>query len=117
MKKKILTLFVIMAMVMSLTACSSTLGKWRITEVTAGDVNMTQEDIQDMGLDAGYIKINKSGSCVLNFLGDEYEGTWTQAEDGSMTFAYGDDLSGTGTITDEVLTFEDAQGSVYTLKK
>lgn len=117
MKKRILSIALIGIMVFALTACATELGKWRISEVTAGDVAMTQEDIDDMGLDPGFIKINRSGSCVVNLLGDEYEGTWTQKEDGSYAFKYGDDMSGIATIDDGVMTMTDAQGSIYILSK
>ena len=104
-------------MVFALTACAQELGKWRITEVTAGEISMTQEDIDNMGLDPGFIKINRSGSCVVNLLGDEYEGTWTQNEDGSYTIQYGEEMSGTATIDNGTMTMTDAQGSVYILNK
>ena len=78
---------------------------------------MTQEDIDDMGLDPGFIKINRSGSCVVNLLGDEYEGTWTQNEDGSYAFNYGEDMTGMATIDGDIMTMTDAQGSVYILSK
>lgn len=117
MKKRILSIALIGIMVFALTACSTELGKWRITEVTAGDINMTQEDIDDMGLDPGFVKINKSGSCVVNLLGDEYEGTWELKEDGSYSIKYGTDLEGSATIEDGVMTMTDAQGAVYTLSR
>lgn len=117
MKKKIFTLALIGIMVFTLTACSSILGKWRIIEVTAGDITMTEQDVSDMGIDAGFLKINKSGGCKINILGDEYEGVWTEGEDGSISLAYGDNLSATGVIEGGVMTLTDAQGSVYTLAK
>lgn len=117
MKKKLFTIAIIGIMVFALTACGSILGKWRIVEVTAGDITMSEQDVSDMGIEAGYVKINKSGGCKINILGDEYEGTWTEAEDGSITLIYGDDMSASGTIEADVMTLTDAQGSVYTLKK
>lgn len=117
MKKRVLLIALIAMMVFALTACATELGKWRISEVTAGDISMTQEDIDDMGLDPGFIKINRSGSCIVNLLGDEYEGTWTQNEDGSYSFNYGEEMTGTATIDGDVMTMTDAQGSVYILSK
>ena len=120
MKKKIFAVMMIGIMILSMTACSETLetvGKWRVTAVTAGDITMEQSDIEELGLDAGFVKINKSGSCVVNFLGDESEGTWEKADDGSLTFTYGDDGSATATIDNGVMTMVDAQGSSYTLSK
>lgn len=102
---------------LTLTSCDTILGKWRIMEVSAGDVIMTQDDIDSIGLDPGFIKINKSGSCIVNLLGDEYEGTWTQSEDGTIRFSYGDDMTGTATVDSATMTMTDAQGSVYTLEK
>ena len=116
MKKRLLTLLLIAMMVVTCTACTN-LGKWVITEVSAGDVVMSEDDIDSMGLDAGFIKLNKSGSCVVNLLGDEYEGNWTEAEDGSMKLEYGDGMNGSAVITDGVMTFTDAQGAIYKLEK
>ena len=117
MKKKLLIIALIGIMVFALTSCGGLLGKWRITEVTAGDITMTEQDVDDMGIDAGYLKINKSGGCKLDILGDEYDGTWTEAEDGSITLTYGDNLSATGTVDGDTMTLTDAQGSVYKLTK
>ena len=117
MKKKLLTILLIGIMVFALASCGGILGKWRLVEVTAGDITMTEDDVNDMGIDAGFVKINKSGSCQLNILGDEYEGTWTQAEDGALTINYGDDLSATGTIDGKTMSLTDVNGSEYTLKK
>ena len=117
MKKKLLVLAMIGIMVFALTSCGGLLGKWRITEVTAGDITMTEQDVSDMGIDAGYLKINKSGGCKLNILGDEYDGVWTESEDGSITVTYGDNMQAEGNVSGEVMTLTDAQGSVYTLVK
>lgn len=116
MKKKLLTLLLIGMMVFACTSCTI-LGKWVIKEISAGDVVMNEEDINSMGMDAGFIKLNKSGSCVVNLLGDEYDGGWTEAEDGTISITYGDDMNGTATIQDDVMTFTDAQGASYQLKK
>ena len=84
---------------------------------------MNQQEITDMGLDVGYIKLNKSGSCELNLLGDEYEGTWTgsgegASKDNKLTFKYGNDLTATATFDEnKVMTFTDSQGAIYTLNK
>ena len=124
MKKKLLTLLVIGIMIFTLASCDmAVLGKWRISQVTAGDVVMTQEDIVEMGLDVGYIKFNKSGSCDINLVGDEYEGTWTASGEGAnpgntIQVVYGDGLSGTATFDEnKVMTFTDSQGATYTLSK
>ena len=115
MKKKLLTLLLIGMMIFACTSCTI-LGKWVIKEVSAGDVVMSEDDINSMGMDAGFIKLNKSGSCVVNLLGDEYDGTYTE-DNGTLSITYGDDMSGTATIKDDVMTFTDAQGANYTLEK
>lgn len=116
MKKRLLALTMIVIMAVCCTSCTK-LGKWVITEVSAGDVVMTETDIDSMGLDAGFVKLNKSGSCVVNLLGDEYDGSWTEGEDGSMVLEYGDGMTGSATIEGDMMTFTDAQGAVYKLKK
>ena len=124
MKKKLLTLLVIGTMIFALASCDmAVLGKWRINQVTAGDVVMTQDDIVEMGLDVGYIKLNRSGSCKLNLVGDEYDGTWTASGEGAnsgntIQINYGDNLNGTATFDDsKVMTFTDSQGATYKLNK
>lgn len=82
---------------------------------------MTQEDAESIGLAVvGAIKLQKSGACVVELLGDESEGTWAQAEDGTITVTYGDEnLTLTGKIDEEtgVMTLHDDQGSEYVLSK
>ena len=109
---------------LTLASCDvAVLGKWRITQVTAGDVVMTQEDIVDMGLDVGYIKLNKSGGCKLNLVGDEYDGTWTASGEGAnpentIQVVYGNGLSGNATFDENgAMTFTDSQGATYNLSK
>lgn len=124
MKKKLLTLLFVGIMIFALASCDmAVLGKWRISQVTAGDVVMTQEDIVEMGLDVGYIKLNKSGSCKLNLVGDEYDGTWTATGEGAnpgntIQVVYGNNLSGTATFDESgAMTFTDSQGATYNLSK
>ena len=118
MSKKLLTLFVILALLVGLTSCGATmLGKWKIVEISAGDMVMDQDDMESMGLDPGYIKINKSGSCELNLLGDEYEGTWSGSEETQLDFSYGGEFTATATIDNGTMDFTDSQGNIYTLKK
>lgn len=120
MRKRFLTLiaaaFIMMVM---LTSCGGPVGYWTIDEITAGDVVMTQEDAKALGFGRpGAIKLNKSGSCVVELLGDEYEGTWKQANDGTITIEYGNEQSATATIDDDnIMTATDDQGTVYKLSK
>ncbi|MBQ0017864.1 MAG: hypothetical protein KBS63_01450 [Clostridiales bacterium] len=116
--KKILSIVLLAGlMLMMLTACEGEkafIGKWTINEISAGDITMTSEDIRDMGLDAGFVKMQKSGKAVINLLGDESEGTWEMNEDGTgVVISYGDDQTGNVTLEEKELTFVDSQGSVY----
>lgn len=116
--KKILSVILLAAlMLMMLTACEGEdayIGKWTINEISAGDITMTADDIQDMGLSAGFVKLQKSGKAVINLLGDESEGTWEMNEDGTAVVVnYGDDQVGNVTLEEKVLTLEDSQGSIY----
>lgn len=103
------------------TSCSENpaIGFWIVQKVTAGDVVMNEKDAQSIGLNAvGTIKLQKSGNCVVNLLGEEAEGKWTQAEDGTITVSYGDDLVLSGSIDDQgVMTLLDPQGAEYILSK
>ena len=118
---KILILVLSLCMTMGiLTSCGSgPVGFWKVDEVTAGDVVMTDDDASSIGLNAiGTVKLQKSGSCEVTMLGEESEGTWEQAEDGTITISYGEGLSLTGTIDEEgVMTLSDQQGSEYKLSK
>ena len=124
MKKKLLTLLLVGIMIFTLASCDmAILGKWRITQVTAGDVKMTQEEIVEMGLEGGYIKLNKSGSCKINLIGDEYDGTWTATGEGAVPentiqINYGEGLSGVATFDEnKEMKFTDSQGAEYILEK
>ncbi|MBQ0005334.1 MAG: hypothetical protein KBS68_05705 [Clostridiales bacterium] len=119
--KRILALVLALVMVFALTGCSDEIkmvGRWNITKVTAGDFVMDQDELNDLGLSsAGYLKLNKSGSCVVNLLGDEYEGTWELNDNGEAVVTYGKDLKGTATRDDKVITFIDSAGNEYEMEK
>lgn len=103
-----------------LTSCGSgPVGFWQVDEVTAGDVVMTKDDASSIGLNAiGTVKLQKSGKCVVTMLGEESEGTWEQAEAGTITINYGDGFTLTGTIDEEgEMHLSDLQGSDYKLSK
>lgn len=123
MKKKIFALAIIAAMLFALTACSEEtkfIGKWNIKEIDAGDgFTMDLEELEEYGIEsAGYIRLNKSGSAVVNLLGDEYEASWEyDEEEGIATIKYGKDLTGTATRKDDVMTFVDASNMSYKLEK
>ena len=70
------------------TACSddSAVGFWIVQKVTAGEVVMNEQDAESIGLNAvGTIKLQKSGTCELNLLGEETKGKWGKAKDGTIT--------------------------------
>ncbi len=123
MKKKIFALAIIAVMLFALTACSERtkfIGKWNITEIDAGDdFVMDLDELEEYGIDnAGYIRLNKSGSAVVNLLGDEYEASWEFDEkEATVTIKYGKDLTGTATKKDDVMTFVDASNMTYKLEK
>lgn len=119
--KRILALVLALVMVFALTGCSDEIkmvGRWNITKVTAGDLVMDQDELGELGLNsAGYLKLNKSGSCVVNLLGDEYEGNWELNDDGEAVVTYGSGMKGTATRDDKVITFVDAAGNEYEMEK
>ena len=105
-----------------LSSCSKddpAVGYWIVQKVAAGDVVMKEEDAESIGLSAvGTIKLQKSGSCELDLLGEESKGKWKKAKNGTITITYGDDMTLTGSIDDKgVMTLTDPQGAEYTLTK
>jgi len=113
--KKLFAVLLMGLMMFALASCSEHdeyVGYWNIKNVQAGDVVMTESDINDMGLDAGYIKLTKKGNVEISLLGDEYEGVW-DLQNGQAIITYGDALSGTVERTEEGITFTDVQGAVY----
>ena len=104
-----------------LTACSDNeaVGFWIVDKVTAGGVVMNEKDAESIGLNAvGTVKLQKSGKCEVNLLGEESKGKWTQAKDGTITVKCGNQLTLTGSIDDKgVLTLVDPQGAEYVLSK
>ena len=125
MKKKLLIVAVVATMVLVMCGCSEEtemVGHWTIKEITAGDIVMTEDDINDMGLESGFLELKKSGNVELEVLGDVYEGTWVRNEDGTATVTYfnednPDPVEGTATKEESGITFKDAQGSLYKLER
>jgi len=122
--KRILALMltVVLTAAIAMTACSQAspvVGFWVINNVKAGDVVMDAKDAESIGLTAiGTVKLQKSGKCELELLGEASEGTWEQAKDGTITIKYGNDLTLTGSIDDKgIMTLEDPQGTEYSLSK
>lgn len=121
MKKRIIVALMMLVMLMAFTACegrNAFIGHWRIVEITAGDITMSTEDMEDMGLNAGAVQLKKSGGAEIDLLGDVYDGTWEMSEDEqTATVTYGDDMTGTMTKTDDGMDFVDAQGTEYILSR
>ena len=121
MKKRLVIALIMAIAVFALTACEGEkayIGKWTINEIQAGDIVMTMDDVQDLGMESGYVKLQKSGKAVVNILGDEYEGTWEMLEDGSgATVTYGEDLVGSLTLEDKTMTMTDEEGSTYKMSR
>lgn len=121
MKKNFVIAILASLMLMLLSSCEGAnayIGYWKINEIYAGDVTMTMEEVMDMGLDPGFVKLQKSGAAVVNLLGDEYDGTWVMNEDGSgATITYDDERTGTATLDGKVMTFVDAQGCTFSMTR
>lgn len=93
-------------------------GYWKIKEVSVFGTVMTEKDAEKIGLsEIGYIRLNRSGSCTLALLGREYEGSWTEADDGTLTIRYGEDKTITAVIKEGVMTAEDGSSAQYKLEK
>lgn len=105
-----------------LSSCSEQLellGKWRIVKINAGEMILEETDLTDAGItDPGFIKLNRSGSCVVNLLGDEAEGTWKESGEDTLTIKYGK-KKGKATIDldENLMQFKDAEGNSYRLRK
>ena len=126
MKRKAITLTALILTIsvitgLTLSACSSdpAVGFWIVDKVSAGGVVMNEQDAESIGLNAvGTLKLQKSGKCHVNLLGEESDGKWTKAADGTITVAYGDNLTLTGAIDEKgVMTLTDPQGTEYILSK
>lgn len=119
--KRILALALVLAMVLSFCACSAKtkmIGRWNIQTIEVGDMVIDDNEIEEMGLvEGGHIKLNKSGSCIVNILGDEFEGKWKVDDNGVATITYDKDKEGTAKLDGEVLLFTDAEGNDYKLEK
>lgn len=122
-KIAIISIIIVIAVIggLTLTACSQSqaVGFWIVEKVTAGDVVMNSEDAESIGLSAvGTVKLQKSGKCEVNLLGEESKGKWTQAEDGTITINCSGGLILTGSISEEgLMTLTDPQGAEYVLDK
>lgn len=119
MKKRILTMALLLVMALVMSGCDENVGYWQIYEINAGEVVMTKDDMSHMGFDnPGFVKLQKSGKCVINIFGEESEGTWKEGEDQEIAIIYGDDLKGSAVLDEDgTMTFLDFQGTQYKLTK
>ena len=121
---------VIMIAILAIFACvvwmgisaknsDSPVGVWEVKKISAYGNVMTAEDAENMGLDGiGYIRMNNNGSCSVKILDLEGEGTWSQAEDGSVTIDYGSGQPFVARINDEgIMTITDEVSVEYKLEK
>ena len=95
-------------------------GYWTITKASSGDVSMTAKDAEAMGLSRiGSFKLNKSGDCVITYLGKEFEGTWKKSDSGKIVIDYGEEGRLVAEINTKtgIMTAEDGVSMVYTLEK
>ena len=106
-------------LLISIKNSDSPVGYWVIKEGTSGDVTMTDEDAEAIGLnEVGSIRLDESGGCKVIILGEESEGTWTADDNGTITISYGDDKTLTATIDDEgTMTAQGENQMEYTLEK
>lgn len=120
MTKKICVVVLALCMLFTFVGCGSgPVGYWKIETIEAGEVTMGIDDAKSIGLSmVGAVKLQKSGKCVVTLLGEESNGTWEQADDGTITVNAENDAVYTGSIgEDKVMTLTDVQGVKYTLKK
>ena len=107
------------AVLLSVKNSDSPVGYWVIKEGTSGGVTMTEEDAEAIGLnEIGSVRLDESGKCEVNILGEESSGTWTSDDDGTITISYGEEKTLTATIDDEgIMTAQGENQLEYTLEK
>ena len=117
MKRKVITLILLsLIMVFTLTACSdSPIGFYRIKNITAGSVTMTEKDGKSLGMQLGSLKLQKSGKCKFVILNDESEGVWKESK-GVLTVKCGD-VKYTGKCKNNVVELDSSDATHYTLKR
>lgn len=112
------------AMALSTKMSDSPVGHWEIKEMKSGETVMTTMDAEGLGLtDIGYFRIRNSGKCEIKVLNIETKGTWTQADDGSITIDCGDAEDAvlhviTANISDKgIMSAQDDTMTEYKLEK
>ena len=97
----------------------SPVGYWTIKEASSASVTMTEDEATALGLnEIGHFRLDNSGSCEIVYLFDEYEGTWVQNSDSTISISYGDEQTMTVVIDDGgVMSATDGSFMRYTLEK
>lgn len=123
MKKRVITLFLALAMVVSLAACGgggNVAGTYNLTEMNAGGISMNIEDISSMaGMDVSIVlNLKSDGNFSLDMSAidssESLSGTWTA--DGSTLSLTSDGSTITGSIDGGTIVLEES-GQTLTFEK
>ena len=104
MKKRALTLFLALAMIVSLAACgggSGPAGSYKMTKMNAGGIEMNIDDIAAMaGVDVSVtLELKEDGNFSLDMsalgTGESVSGTWTADGNNLTLTSEGSDVSAT----------------------
>lgn len=105
MKKRALTLFLALAMIVSLAACggggSGPAGSYKMTKMNAGGIEMNIDDIAAMaGVDVSVtLELKEDGNFSLDMsalgTGESVSGTWTADGNNLTLTSEGEDVSAT----------------------
>lgn len=113
MKKKIVVVIAILAMCFTFVACGggekdSYAGTWKAVSADLGGMEMTIEDLFGGELT---FELKDGGECIINMVGEEDTGTWTETEKGFNVDGMGDFEVDGKTAT------ADVEGVILTLEK
>lgn len=124
MKKRVITLFLALAMVVSLAACggggSDVAGTYNLTEMNAGGVSMNIDELSSMaGVDVKItLNLKSDGNFSLDMsaidASQSLSGTWTA--DGNTLSITADGATTTGTIDGGTIVLEE-NGQTMTFEK
>lgn len=124
MKKRVITLFLALAMVVSLAACggggSNVAGTYNLTEMNAGGISMNIEEISSMaGMDVSIVlNLKSDGNFSLDMSAidssESLSGTWTA--DGNTLSLTSDGSTITGSIDGGTIVLEES-GQTLTFEK
>ena len=124
MKKRALTLFLALAMIVSLAACggggSGPAGSYKMTKMNAGGIEMNIEELSSMaGMDVKItLNLKSDGNFSLDMsaidANQSLSGTWTA--DGNTLSITADGVTTTGTIDGGTIVLEE-NGQTMTFEK